>query len=177
MAADQPENLSITEYAVLGLLSEGPTHGFAIARDLAPDGEVGRLFTVRRPLVYRAIDRLVEAGYVEPVSIEQELGPKRVILATTFAGRANVSRWLEKPVEHVRDLRIEFLLKLTLLVRSGRSPLDLIRRQRATLEETIDALDGPASGPPDHVELWRIHNAAAVSAYLRDLERRYSVTE
>lgn len=174
MIPGQPETLSTTEHAVLGLLVEGPTHGFAIARDLAPNGEVGRVFTVRRPLVYRAIDRLVDVGCAEPVSIEQDVGPKRVILAATTVGEDQLGRWLEEPVEHVRDLRIEFLLKLTLLVRSGRSPLHLIHRQQATLEETIEALDGPETGPPDHIELWRSHNAAAASAYLRDLEQLYS---
>ena len=53
--------LSPTEHAVLGVLAEAPTHGFAIAKDLAPGTSVGRVLTVRRPLVYRALDRLVAA--------------------------------------------------------------------------------------------------------------------
>ncbi len=165
--------LSRTEYAVLGLLAEHPAHGFAVFKELRPGTAVGRVFTVRRPLVYRALDRLVAAGFAEPVHTEPgDAGPQRVIHHITGSGRARLGEWLSDPVEHVRDIRIEFLLKLALLERSGASPLTLIRRQRIALEDTLSALDVPAS-IPDAVELWRHHNAVATSAYLKDLETRY----
>lgn len=167
--------LSITEYAVLGVLAEGPSHGFAISKQLAADGELGRVFTVRRPLVYRALDRLVEAGYAKPVSTEKgTAGPNRVIHRVTPPGRRGLDRWLTQPVEHVRDLRIDFLLKLALLQRSERSPIDLIKGQRTALDTTLKALDDSDVDPADHVELWRQHSAAAASAYLADLETLYS---
>jgi PadR family transcriptional regulator AphA len=172
------EALSVTEYAVLGLLNEGPAHGFAIARELRADGEVGRLFTVRRPLVYRALDRLVATGCARPTTTEQGGGPTRQIHAVTPLGRRRLASWLREPVEHVRDLRIEFLLKMALLQRSGRSPLELIRRQRAALEATIDALEEEEEEVKttslDHVELWRRHNATAVRSYLEELEAIYA---
>jgi len=165
--------LSTTEYAVLGILAEGPSHGFAVSKELAPEGGLGRVLTVRRPLVYRALDRLVEAGCAEPISTEKgDAGPNRVIHRITRPGRRLLDQWLAHPVSHVRDLRIEFLLKLALLRRSSRSPLDLIRGQRRALEPTLSALYGAEAGDP--VELWRRHNAAAATAYLEDLERRYS---
>lgn len=165
-----PPSLSATDYAVLGLLAEGPSHGFAISKRLDPDTEVGRVLTVRRPLVYRALDRLVDAGYAETVTTERGDGPNRVIHRTTARGRARLHRWLAEPVGHVRELRIEFLLKLALLERSGESPLDLVHAQQEALGSTLVALDEPSSGDLDHVELWRRHNAAAAGAYLQDLE-------
>lgn len=168
--------LSRTEHAVLGLLAERPAHGFALFKDLKPGTEVGRVFTVRRPLVYRALDRLIEAGLAQPVHTEPgDAGPQRVIHAITPAGRVRLAEWLGRPVEHVRDIRIEFLLKLALMERSGTSPLALIRGQRAALDGTLAALDVHA-GDPDDVELWRHHNAAATAAYLTDLETRYLTT-
>jgi PadR family transcriptional regulator AphA len=74
-------------------------------------------------------------------------------------------------VGHIRDLRIEFLLKLTLLQRAGRPPLALIRSQREALTPTFDALNDPAIDPRDHVEQWRRSNAAAAATYLDTLER------
>ena len=172
-SADTAARLSRTEYAVLGLLAERPAHGFAIFKELRPGTEVGRVFTVRRPLVYRALDRLVDAGFAEPVHTEPgDAGPQRVIHHITESGRQCLGEWLDDPVEHVRDIRIEFLLKLALLERSDESPLALIRRQRSALEDTLEALDDP-DRIPDDVELWRRHNAAATSAYLKDLEFRY----
>jgi DNA-binding PadR family transcriptional regulator len=169
-----PYRLSVTEFAVLGILAEGPTHGFAISRQLDPGSEVGRVITVRRPLVYRALDRLVELGFAEPTFTEKGEGPQRVIHRVTPSGRGRLNSWLNQPVEHVRDLRIEFLLKLALLRRSDRSPFALIRAQRTALDPTLAALDDPAHDPSDHVELWRQHNAAAAAAYLEELETGYA---
>jgi PadR family transcriptional regulator AphA len=84
-----------------------------------------------------------------------------------------LNRWLRRPVGHVRDMRIEFQLKLALLERLGRSPLVLIRRQREKLAPTLAALDTP-SDSTDSLELWRRHNALAAGAYLESLERLHS---
>ncbi|MGD2059758.1 MAG: PadR family transcriptional regulator [Acidimicrobiia bacterium] len=165
--------LSVTEYTVLGLLAEGPRHGFALSKELDSDSEVGRVFVVRRPLVYRAIDRLVDAGYAEPRSTEKGEGPKRIVYQTTPDGLHRLEGWLTEPVEHIRDLRIEFLLKLALLQRSGRSPLGLIREQRSALDDKLRALEHQSATPPDHVGLWRRHNASAAASYLEELERMY----
>jgi DNA-binding PadR family transcriptional regulator len=166
-------HLSTTEYAVLGVLAEGPSHGFAISKLFEPDAELGRVFKVRRPLVYRALERLVEAGHAEEVTTEKgDAGPNRVVHRITGSGRRLLRIWLAEPVRHVRDLRIDFLLKLALLRRAGRSPLALIRKQRRVLEATLQALS--ESETDDPVELWRRHSAGAAAAYLADLEARYS---
>lgn len=167
---------SLTEYAVLGLLlAHGPTHGFAIAKSLQPGTDIGRVITVRRPLVYRALDRLVGAGLAEPAHTERgAAGPNRVIHRITRAGRRRLHAWLDKPVAHVRDMRIEFQLKLALLQRLERSPLELVVAQRKSLDPTLAALDVATSDPLDHLELWRRHNAAAAASFLRSLERHYS---
>ena len=56
---------SLAEYVILGLIADGPTHGFALARLVRPDGPVGRVYEMPRPVVYRALGRLMEAGLVE----------------------------------------------------------------------------------------------------------------
>ena len=166
---------SLTEYAVLGLLAEGPTHGFAISKALQTDTEVGRVITVRRPLVYRALDRLVDTGLAEPDHTEPgAAGPNRVIHRVTRPGKRRLDSWLGSPVGHVRDMRIEFQLKLTLLQRLNRSPLQLVVLQRQALDPTLAALEVPSSDSVDHLDLWRRHNAAAAASYLESLERHYS---
>jgi DNA-binding PadR family transcriptional regulator len=170
-SAVEPPRLSLTEYAVLGVLAEGPSHAFALSKQLGPSGPVGRVLAVRRSLVYRALDRLVAGGFAESVCVEKGgAGPQRVIHRMTGRGRRRLQGWLHKPVDHVRDLRIEFLLKLTLLVRAGNSPLALIRDQKAALGPVFAALHHPAAQGDDHLGLWRRHNAAAAAAYLDDLE-------
>lgn len=165
-------DLSVTEYAVLGLLAEGPNHGFVLSKQLESDSDVGRILTVRRPLVYRALDRLVNNDLAEPVHTEKgDAGPNRVVHRVTAAGRRELSRWLSRPVDHVRDMRIELLLKIALLIRSQTSPVSLIADQRRNIQPTLRALEAAASN--DHVEIWRQHSARAATTYLEELQRLY----
>lgn len=110
----------------------------------------------------------------QPVTTEKGEGPRRVIHHITATGHRRLRRWLSEPVEHLRDLRIEFLLKLALIKRSGDSPIEVIRNQKVALEPTLNALDHSGADPGDHVELWRRHNAAAAAAYIAELEAIYT---
>ncbi len=161
------------EWAVLGLLAEAPVHPFALARQLGGDGPLGRVFTVRRPLVYRAVERLHKGGLVERHRSEPgEAGPERTVYRVTPRGRDALDAWLDEPVRHIRDIRLTFLLKIVLLRRAGRSPAVLVRAQRETLDDILESLDR-LPGDPDEIDLWRHHNAGAASAFLDALSARF----
>ena len=160
--------LSLTERVVLAVLVEAPVHGFAIAKELRPNTDLGRILTVHRPLVYRALDRLVTAGLAEPHHTEPgEAGPTRILHRSTALGRRATEEWLDRPVTSVRDLRIEFLAKLRLNQRRGRDVTLLVDAQRSALAETFARLQAPSGD--DVVDRWRSHNAAAARAFLEDL--------
>ena len=168
MAQRTPRDLSLTEWIVLALVAEGPSHGFAIAKELRADSDLGRVMTVQRALVYRALDRLSDAHLVEPSVTEPgDGGPQRTILRATRRGRDTLNRWLDSPVAHVRDLRIEFLVKLRLNQRKGRTPTTLVRAQRTALSPAFDSLTSP---PTDAVvDRWRHRNAVAAREFLDEL--------
>ena len=67
-------SLSLPEWTVLTVLSQQPAHGFAVAQLTAPHGELGRIWQIPRPVIYRAIGRLVEADLIRPESVEPGLG-------------------------------------------------------------------------------------------------------
>jgi DNA-binding PadR family transcriptional regulator len=162
----------LAEWAVLGLLAEGPAHPFALARQLGAGGPLGRVMTVRRPLVYRAVERLEAGGLVARDRTEPgEAGPERTVYRVTPAGRRLFDGWIAEPVAHVRDLRLAFLLKLLLLRRSGRSPAGLVEAQRSVLSATLARL-AELPEDPDAVDLWRHHNAVAVAGFLADVAGR-----
>src|SRR3954469_19845307 len=105
-------SLNLTEWVVLAVAAEGTTHGFDIARELDERGDLGRIWTVKRPLVYRAIDSLARAGLVSGAGTEEGgRGPQRRLLQVTPIGRRAVTKWLGEPVVHVREVRTELLLK------------------------------------------------------------------
>lgn len=158
--------LSLNEWVVLALLRERPSHGFAVARELRAEADLGRILTVHRPLVYRALDRLVAAGLVEAHHREPGApGPTRTLHRPTRRGRTALDRWYEEPVAHIRDLRIEFLVKLRLTQRAGRNVRPLVDAQRQVLADTFDHLTRPGPGA-DVVDLWRHHNATAARDFL-----------
>jgi DNA-binding PadR family transcriptional regulator len=138
--ASLPE-MSLPEWLVLAILSQQQAHGFAVAQLTASGGHLGRVWQIPKAVVYRAIGRLLEAGLIVPEGTEPGLGPQRTVYAATEDGRAAAQRWLHEPVEHVRDIRSELLLKLALLDRAGEDPAGLLRVQRAVLEPLVGAIE------------------------------------
>jgi DNA-binding PadR family transcriptional regulator len=166
------EQLSLADWMVLGVVAEQPTHGWPVVRELRADGALGRIWTVPRPIVYRSLTTLTERGYLEPHGEAPGVrGPQRTIMRATRAGRAALKKWLDTPVAHVRDMRSEFLVKLALLDRAGRSSERLVERQLAELEPVIRAVSRTPRGDGFEQALarWRREQALAVDRFLRAL--------
>jgi DNA-binding PadR family transcriptional regulator len=165
-----PDELTAGEWAVLAVLGEEPTHGFAIARALAPEGEVGRIWSVRRPLVYRALETLTGMELVRTAAtVPSRSGPQRTILEATPQGRRALARWLREPVAHVRDARSLLMLKLLFLTRSGADLEPLLRAQREHFAELAEALTGAADeadGFDRVLLLWRLESATAATRFV-----------
>jgi len=167
------KSLSLNEWAVLGLVAEGETHGFAVSRGFAAAGLIGRIWTIPRPLVYRAIATLVARGLVVETGTAPGAGaPTRRLVSITLAGRAAVGEWLETPVAHVRDARSELLLKLLLLDRAGIDAKPLMRAQSVLVEPMLASLRGQLErndGFESTIVRWRIYTTEALARFLDDL--------
>ena len=165
--------LSLAEYAVLGVVGEGRRHGFAVARLLGDEGDIGRVYGVARPAVYRAVERLTEAGLLEPLEVEPgDRGPRRTPLELTGAGRRMLDSWLWVPVRHVRDIRTEFLVKVVLISRAGGDPTRLIRSQVEVVAPVVAGLverHRAATGTERVVAAWRLRSAQAAQQFLEEL--------
>jgi DNA-binding PadR family transcriptional regulator len=159
------DELTAGEWAALALLCEGPTHGFAIARAMATDGEVGKIWTVRRPLVYRALETLAGMGLVRAGgTVASRSGPQRTVLHATPAGKRAVTRWLREPVAHVRDARSLLMLKLLFLTRREADLAPLLTAQREHFAELAEKLTGAvdrAEGFDRALVLWRLESTTA----------------
>jgi PadR family transcriptional regulator AphA len=172
-------DLSLTDWVVLAILCEGPRHGFALARELAVDDELGAIWTVRRPLVYRSLDHLIDEGLVEARAVEPGAqGPHRTVMAPTRRGRARVTRWLDEPVRHPRDVRTTLLAKLALRARRSLELSSLAHAQLATFDDVRDGVEQKhrTSDGVDRLTMqWRVSANEAIVAFLRSVisdERR-----
>jgi len=134
-------DLPLTEWIVLALVAERPCHGFAIAALTAQDAEIGELWYISQPMVYRSITRLADRGLITPIGTEESnRGPQRTVYAATRPAKMSVSQWLSEPVPHLRDIRAGLTSKLLLLRRRNASPARLVERQRAVIDEIEEAL-------------------------------------
>ncbi len=174
VTAALPE-LSLGEWATLALLREEPTHGWAIVKLLAPAGEVGSAWSLSRPLVYRAVERLESMGLAAPIGVQQLGARSRTLLTATASGKRAVDRWLATPVDHVRDVRTELLLKLVLRQRRGLDLAPLVRAQQRRLGVMLKKLEQPDSD--DVVSLWRAESAGSVRRFLAAVAERAKVAQ
>jgi PadR family transcriptional regulator AphA len=158
--------LSLAEAVCLTLVANGPTHGWSIVKTLAADGDIGRIWSLSRPLTYRALTGLKDEGLIEPHGSEAGAGPPRTIWRATARGKRLSRAWLRRPVRHPRDMRTEFLLKLALGAPGdalARAQLDAFAPVFAGLERSA------AADPADVVARWRLESAEATNRFLRSL--------
>ena len=158
--------LSLAEAVCLTLVAREPQHGWSIVKALAPEGEIGRVWSLTRPLTYRALASLATAELIEPRGSEPGGGPPRTIWRATPKGRRASRTWLRSPVGHPRDMRTEFLLKVAL----GAPAPDLARLQLAAFAPVFAGLErSAAADPSDVVARWRVESAEATRRFLRSL--------
>ena len=161
-------DLSHSDWLVLGALSSGATHGFAISLALGKEGDLGRIWSVRRPMVYQSVSKLIGLGLIQEGTSERSTaGPSRTPLSLTSEGEHVLEAWLLTPVEHLREMRPLLLTKLILLRRRGGDPTPLIEAQRARLTDSL-GLEPPERGDDvaGIVDAWRRQGARGVLAFL-----------
>lgn len=157
---------SVLDQIVLAIIGEKPQHGFAISKALERDPSLAAVIRIRRPLVYRSINCLLEAKLIRETKTEPgDQGSPRVVYATTAAGRSTTTTWLNETVDHPRDARIELLAKFVLRSRRNLKNQQLAMRQKKLFERQASKLQISASLANDDVRLvslWRVENINAM---------------
>lgn len=127
------------EYVVLGALSRGPSHGYDLFRFLTED--LGSIWSLGLSQVYALLGRLEADGLVSHQRIARGRRPDRKTFQLTEAGRETFRHWVETPVAHVRDIRLEFLAKLHFARLAGRGAETRLKRaQRRVCREKAKEL-------------------------------------
>lgn len=165
--------LSTTDWAVLTLLYEGEAHGFRVAAVFAAKGELGGIWTIQRPQVYRALEHLVNQNLAQPIRVEAgEAGPNRTLFGLTSSGHALVQDWLLQPVQQLRYGRSDLRLKIVFLLRQAQSLNPLLEAQQAVYHQTLTQLQSQlqSSSQIEQVSLlWRIEMARGGLRFVEQL--------
>jgi PadR family transcriptional regulator AphA len=165
------DDLSLNAWAVLALLvDDGPQHGFALSKKLARPTDLGRVWSVSRPLVYRALEQLDQRRLVVGgPEVPSRSGPTRQEFSATTSGIDAVTRWRRQPVDRLRQVRPDLILKLTLSHRAGHDLRPLLSAQQDRFTHLLDDLRVRPDSPTVVVDVWREELAHAVERTLTRL--------
>jgi len=101
------------EYALLGVLMKGPKHGYDVHSYFSTHME--QFWRLSMSQTYALLKRMEKNGLVISKEKWQEKRPAKKIFSITHTGEKTFLKWAYSPVNHVRDLRIEFMAKLFFL--------------------------------------------------------------
>lgn len=124
--------LSAAEYAILGLVYRQPGHGYQIAQELAPNRGLGLICPLRLSNVYFLLGNLEQGGLIEVARRQDDVYPPKTVFQVTAAGRRAFQSWIRQPLTRLRQVRLDFLLKVYFLRQHG------VERILGLLDEQIE---------------------------------------
>ncbi|MGH2470167.1 MAG: helix-turn-helix transcriptional regulator, partial [Chloroflexota bacterium] len=136
----EDEFLGAAEFALLGLLRQGPAHGYELARAFAPEAELGGIVHLRPGQLYAYLNKLETVGLISgpPRTIARAAPRERRVFSLTDSGQRQLEAWLARPVLRTRQLAVDFLAKLLFAAQ-----LDAVPR-RALIEAQIGTIEQEA---------------------------------
>jgi DNA-binding PadR family transcriptional regulator len=124
--------LMSTPHVLLGLLAEGPRHGYDLKR--AHDTRLTQAKPLPYGQVYATLGRLERDGLVVPAAQGRDGGPERTSYALTAAGRQALDGWLstvEPPAPHVSGTLFAKVLVAVLVAGADRARDYLVAQRQA----------------------------------------------
>jgi PadR family transcriptional regulator, regulatory protein AphA len=100
------------EYALLGIIRRKPVHGYELLQIIADTQGLGSIWHIKQSLLYAALEKLEERGFLESEIAHGEAFPMRKEYHVTSAGLQAFLFWMHSPVQAERVMRQEFLAKL-----------------------------------------------------------------
>jgi PadR family transcriptional regulator AphA len=127
-----------TELALLGFLRQRPMHGYEIYQQLADPAGLWAIWRMKQSQLYALLDRLEEEGYVTATLKPQQSRPARRVFRLNKAGRDIFLKWVQLPVKHGREIRLDFLAKFYFARREGaKTATTLISNQREACQDWL----------------------------------------
>ena len=153
------------KHAILGLLDLSPQSGYDVKKNF--DASIAHFWAGDQSQIYRTLTSLVDDGLAKVTTLEQSGKPNRNVHTITEAGRDELDRWLQSPLD--REVSREpFLARLFFAGRIGtEAVLRLLaeRRQSAMVQFTaLEAMrrdDPVASDLATHLRLATLDNGIA----------------
>jgi DNA-binding PadR family transcriptional regulator len=100
------------EMAFLGFLRSGPIHGYQLHKEISDKKEIGGVWFIKMGKMYAILKKLESYKWINSVSVKEGNRPQKNTYSLTRKGKDVFNDWMLSPINHGRDLRIQFLLKI-----------------------------------------------------------------
>ncbi len=127
------------EQVVLGLLDEGPGHGYALFTRICDD--FAGVWQVGMNRLYALLDAMEARGLIKGRARQVGNRPVRRVFHITAKGRRQFEAWMRAPNQSMRDMRAEFPPKLYFALRRGpQEATRLLQSQRNACLSELERL-------------------------------------
>ena len=103
--------LTPSEYAVLGFMRQRPTYGYELQRRFAGGQGLARVCPIEPAMVYAILKSLSGLELIDG-EWDRSVYPPRAVYVATEEGETAFERWLRQPVRRIREVRLDFMVKL-----------------------------------------------------------------
>lgn len=98
--------------SLLGFFLKKPNYGYEVYRHLSTETSFFKIWHLKRSQFYNFLEKLFNENYLSHEFEEGQQYPDRRIFSITESGIMTLNDWVKTPVEHGREMRQDFLVKL-----------------------------------------------------------------
>ena len=118
------------ELVLLGFLFENPKHGYELYKEVSDPFGIGQVYKIKIGKMYSILKKLETQKLIDATILQEGNRPPKNLYQLTKSGESTFNDWMSTPIEHGRDFRVLFLLKLFFINRSKTyHARDLISKQ------------------------------------------------
>jgi DNA-binding PadR family transcriptional regulator len=129
------------KHAILGVLLQGPAHGYRIKKIFAPYVSKGGLNDGQ---VYPLLTHLERAGLVRKETVRQKKSPNKNLYHITEPGMQEFLHWLSGPEDEINPLKYDFFAQYSFLIKCNffehltrKQRIEKLVRQIAAAQEKV----------------------------------------
>jgi DNA-binding PadR family transcriptional regulator len=165
------------EFALLGFLIAGPSHGYDLHHRCVV--ELGHVWHLSQSQAYAILKRLEQHGDVSAQVVEQDKLPARQMLRITAQGRQHFDEWVEDISANSRSIRLEFLTRLYFIqIYKPEKVRQIFEAQCDGIKLTIERLEALLANIPPEQQFnqlsldLRLRQMKLIQEWMRDIKTK-----
>lgn len=146
----RPQDPLTMDFLLLGIIDQKPTHAYDLYKQLTSSEELKTLWTFRQSRLYAVLDKIERNGLITTAIDPEPTLPIRKVCSLTPAGKATFEDWLHAPVDHMNEIRSDFLGKLYFLKDRPRQEREqVLNAQKARCETWLRNIEKKLEEHPE----------------------------